>query len=549
MTAYTAGTVLGGRYRFRDLLARGGMGEVWRAVDERLGREIAVKVLHTAYAGDEAFHQRFRAEARNTAAFSHPGVAQVYDFGDSDGSPWIVMELVPGEPLSSMLERGPLGVARTLDVLAQTARALQAAHAAGVVHRDVKPGNLLVTPDGVVKVTDFGIARAADALPLTATGTVMGSAPYLSPEQAHGRSATAASDVYALGVVAYECLVGHRPFVGDTAVDVAAAHASEPPPPLPAAVPQPLKDLVFAMLAKDPALRPDDRQVAERAEALRGASGALATGAPAVVPEGGWREPVPTRTQAIPPLSTPLGASSSQAASSGTTQGWRIAGDDVVPGFGAVGATAGASTGGLRPFTPPPRRRGRVALAVLAVLVVAAGGAVGLGILLTGGLHSSGTSGSAARSSTTAGSANGTASTSSSPSSAPSASPSRSASPTTSGGVLDPQTLVGQQDRAAFAALQAAGYHYNRLRKTEDGAHDACSVASVRSTGAKSVSVTVWWPTNGDSACAPLGGSTATTTSTTTSTAEASQARGLGTADGTSGSTGMSVGGPAKGAL
>ncbi|RZS91254.1 serine/threonine-protein kinase [Motilibacter rhizosphaerae] len=466
-----AGDVLGERYRLVDLLARGGMGEVWRAVDERLGREVAVKVLHAAYAGDSAFHDRFRAEARNTAAFTHPGVAQVYDFGGSDASPWLVMELVPGQPLSALLDRGPIGVPATLDVLAQTARALQAAHAAGVVHRDVKPGNLLLTPDGVVKVTDFGIARAADALPLTATGTVMGSAPYLSPEQAHGRTATAASDVYALGVLAYECLAGHRPFIGETAVDVAAAHAADPPPPLPLTVPQPLKDLVLAMLAKDPADRPDDRAVAERAEALRGSTPGLAAGFP-----------VEGATEVVLPLSDPAPTRSQP-----------------------VRAATPAPQDALRPFTPPRRRRrlGPALLVAVVVLALAAAGAYALGSTLTGGSGSA-VPHSSSRASRSA-SASASASTSASASATPSSTPedSGAASQPAAGGALDPQTLVGQPDSAAFPALKAAGYSYKRLHKALDDAHPACSVASVEVTG-RQAKVTVWWPAGGGATCAKL---------------------------------------------
>ena len=253
---------LADRYRLEELIAVGGMGEVWRASDTVLGRVVAVKCLKPEYVGDPEFSERFRAEARHAAGLSHPGIASVYDYGEQtepDRAAWLVMELVDGEPLSTLLHRtGRLEPERALDVVGQAAMALQAAHAAGVVHRDVKPGNLLVRPDGVVKVTDFGIARATDAVPLTRTGTVVGTAYYLSPEQASGGAITPASDVYSLGVVAYECLAGRRPFPGDNAIAVANAHVREVPPPLPEAIPAAVRELVFRAMEKDPARRPSD---------------------------------------------------------------------------------------------------------------------------------------------------------------------------------------------------------------------------------------------------------------------------------------------------
>jgi hypothetical protein len=251
------GLRLADRYELTAPVASGGMGEVWAAHDDVLGRTVAVKLLKPEHAGDPTFIQRFRAEARNAASLAHPGIASVFDYGEADGVAYLVMELVPGEPLSALLARcGPLALPHALDLLDQTARALQAAHDAGVVHRDVKPANLLITPDGRVKVTDFGIARATDASPITRTGDVLGTVQYLSPEQATGGSATTASDVYALGVVAYEVLAGRRPFDEGTPVATALAHVSTPPAPLPAAVPAPVAAVVLQALAKDPAHRP-----------------------------------------------------------------------------------------------------------------------------------------------------------------------------------------------------------------------------------------------------------------------------------------------------
>ena len=247
----------GGRYRLLRRIAVGGMGEVWEANDDALARAVAVKVLRDEFAGDAGFLERFRTEARNSAALHHPHIAALFDYGEQDGSAYLVMELVVGEPLSDLLEREPvLPPRRLLPMLAQTARGLHAAHLAGVVHRDVKPGNILLARSGKVKITDFGVSLAADQKTMTATGMVMGTAQYLSPEQAVGRPATPLSDLYSLGVVAYEGLAGKRPFTGPTAVDIAVAHVNDPVPPLPASVDKKLAALVLRLLSKEPADRP-----------------------------------------------------------------------------------------------------------------------------------------------------------------------------------------------------------------------------------------------------------------------------------------------------
>ena len=245
------------RYRLLSRLAVGGMGEVWRAADELLGRDVAIKILKDEYADDESFRSRFRAEARNTAGLSHPGIAQMYDYGEQENLAYLVMELVPGQPLSDILARsGRLSPDVTLDVVTQAARALQAAHEAGLIHRDIKPGNLIVEPDGVVKVTDFGIARLLNATTMTQTGTVLGTAQYVSPEQAEGQQLTPATDIYSLGIVAYECLAGQTPFSGESAVAIALAQVRDDPPPLPADVPVSVRRLIERCLAKDPHRRP-----------------------------------------------------------------------------------------------------------------------------------------------------------------------------------------------------------------------------------------------------------------------------------------------------
>lgn len=260
---------LGGRYRLVSRIAVGGMGEVWVGHDEALARDVAVKVLREEFAGDAGFLERFRTEARNSAQLSHPNIAQLYDYGEQEGSGFLVMELVLGEPMSDLLDRQPvLPTRRLLPILAQTARALHAAHVAGVVHRDVKPGNILLARSGRVKITDFGISTASNQVPMTASGMVMGTAQYLSPEQAIGRAATPASDIYSLGIVAYEALVGNRPFTGPTAVDIAVAHVNTPVPPLPHDIDPELAAMVMRMLAKDPEERP--RSAASLARTLDG---------------------------------------------------------------------------------------------------------------------------------------------------------------------------------------------------------------------------------------------------------------------------------------
>ncbi len=256
------GRLVAGRYRLSRLIATGGMGQVWRGRDERTERPVAVKVLRAEFAAEPLFVERFRAEARTAGLLDHPNVATVVDYGEQTGphgeptGAYLVMELVEGEPLSALLRReAPLDQVRVLGLLAQAAAALQHAHDAGVVHRDVKPANLLITADGTVKITDFGIARAAGALSLTRTGTVLGTAHYLSPEQVQGRSASPASDLYALGVVGYECLAGRRPFIADSPLEVALAHQRDPVPPLPDHVHPTVAALVLRALAKDPADR------------------------------------------------------------------------------------------------------------------------------------------------------------------------------------------------------------------------------------------------------------------------------------------------------
>ena len=270
----TTDYVLDDRYELIERIATGGMGEVWRGGDQILGRPVAIKMLAAMHADDEQVRARFRAEARYASSLAHPGITRVFDYGEHSplGGPYLVMELVDGQPLSEILERyGRLDPYVVLDIVAQAARALDAAHRAGIVHRDIKPGNLLIMADGTTKITDFGIAKAnVQDVNLTATGIVMGTALYVSPEQATGQPLTGSSDVYSLGVVAYECLAGDPPFVAEQPLAIAIMHKHDPVPPLPNDVPRPIADLVYAMLAKNPEDRPESaRHVADRAEVIR----------------------------------------------------------------------------------------------------------------------------------------------------------------------------------------------------------------------------------------------------------------------------------------
>ena len=263
--------VLGDRYRLGERIA-GGMGSVYRAVDESLGRHVAVKVLRRELAAEPAYLERFRREARASAALSHPGVAGVYDYGELGGSAFIVMELVEGETLAERIAaRGRLPWPEAFAVGEQVARALAAAHAHGLVHRDVKPGNVLIDAAGRAKVTDFGIAKAAAAATLTRTGMVLGSANYVAPEQAQGADVGPTADQYSLGCVLFEAVTGRPPYSGHSAVAIDAQHVSAPVPdprhhhP---DLPPPAAALIRRALAK----APEDRfaSAAAMADALAG---------------------------------------------------------------------------------------------------------------------------------------------------------------------------------------------------------------------------------------------------------------------------------------
>jgi eukaryotic-like serine/threonine-protein kinase len=370
MTGIQQDVVLGGRYRLLHRIATGGMGTVWEAEDTLLHRRVAVKLLSEALSADPTFVERFRREARAAAGLSHPNVAGVFDYGDGarqdgdeeDGAPFIgvpfiVMELISGQTLAERLARnGPLDPAEAARIAADVARALQAAHDAAIVHRDVKPGNVMITARGDVKVMDFGIAAAASEVPLTATGVALGTAAYLSPEQASGGPVTPASDVYSLGCVLYELLTGRPPFDARGPVAMAAAHARQEPTPVRRVAPNVpgwLAQACERALAKDPGHRPATAAAfAAMLTPPEGSNGDGAGGGPGLAaPTAVLDAPTPTAVLDAPTATAVLGA----------------------PGPAAP----------VRPATTRIRRRSRwpAVLAVVAVLL-ALGALAGLGAYL-----------------------------------------------------------------------------------------------------------------------------------------------------------------------
>jgi serine/threonine-protein kinase len=449
----TSGLTFGGRYQLSSRVAIGGMGEVWQATDLVIGRTVALKILKDEYLGDPGFLERFRAEARHAALVNHEGIANVFDYGEEDGSAYLVMELVPGEALSTMLEREhTLPVDKVLDIVAQTANALQAAHAVGLVHRDIKPGNLLITPDGRVKITDFGIARIADQVPLTATGQVMGTVQYLSPEQASGHPASPSTDIYSLGIVAYECLAGRRPFTGESQVAIAMAHINEQPPALPTTIPDPVRDLVMACIAKKPADRPATAaNLARAAQALRRGDVAAATVAvPSLAAAG--------TVMFNPPVGV---VSNNDATALIGTQTNRQPGAPIVP----------VPPGSPAEVEDDPPKKSRwwiwvlVGIAVVAIAILI--GVFALGNKGTPTSHSSASSSTAA----------------SKPSSTPSEQP--SSTPSTQGRItVNSSQYVGQDADAVAAQLRQQGFAVTIADgDTATGSSKAGTVQSLTPTG------------------------------------------------------------------
>jgi beta-lactam-binding protein with PASTA domain len=291
------GRVLAGRYRLEQVLGQGGMATIFRATDSKLGREVAVKVLRPEFGSDAQFVERFRHEAQAAASLSHPNIVQVYDFGTDPAGPYIVMEQVTGGDLSVALgEHGALPPTAVARIGQQVADALAAAHARGLIHRDIKPGNILLSPDGRVQVADFGIAHVAARSPVTSTGITLGSVLYFSPEQARGDTASPASDIYSLGLVLYELLTGQRPFSGDSpaAVAVARLSGSVPSPTLVRAdTPPALDAIVRWCLAIDPAARPSASELSMAlTRFVADPSGAAAFAAVGAVPGAGVPAPI-----------------------------------------------------------------------------------------------------------------------------------------------------------------------------------------------------------------------------------------------------------------
>ncbi|MCZ2813798.1 protein kinase [Modestobacter sp. VKM Ac-2979] len=369
------GQLLGGRYELNSLIATGGMGQVWQARDTLLERDVAVKVLRSEFTGDPTFLARFRAEAQLAARLVHPNIATLFDYGEippagprDEHLAYLVMELVRGESLSALLRReGRLSPERTLDVLRQSAAGLAAAHATGVVHRDVKPGNVLIGDDGTVKITDFGVAVSGSSVPLTQTGQVIGTPHYLSPEQAQGDRATAASDVYALGVVGYECLAGHHAFDAESSVQVALMQIRDTAAPLPDDVPAPVRQLIAAAMVKDPAQRfPDGAAFGTAIDDVRAGRPLPQTDRTTVLPAAGMSAQSPS-TRVMP------------AVGGAATTPW-VGAAGVGAGAAGVGAV-GAGAAGPGPEREREDRRRRLLLPLLAVLIAATVAVAGFQLL------------------------------------------------------------------------------------------------------------------------------------------------------------------------
>ncbi|MEW2475236.1 serine/threonine-protein kinase [Micromonospora gifhornensis] len=342
--------VLSGRYRLDERVATGGMGDVWRGTDLILGRQVAIKVLLPSLVSDPDFIARFRAEARMMAALRHPGIVQVFDCGEDDlasggRADYLVMEFVTGQPLSKRIEaEGRLDVAETMSVVAQAAQALHAAHQRGIVHRDVKPSNLLVQEDGTVVLVDFGVARSVNVTSITSTNAVPGTALYMAPEQAAGRPVSGATDLYALGAVAYCCLIGSPPFTGDNPLQVAVRHLDDPPPELPHDIPEAVRALVERALAKDPA----DRFSSGAAMAEAARSAVSDSSLPTAMVPAAVRGPGPdTRTANTVAQAVPVGSRRGR----GTLVGALTA---VVVGLVALGAALSAAQQANTPAVQVP---------------------------------------------------------------------------------------------------------------------------------------------------------------------------------------------------
>jgi serine/threonine protein kinase len=362
----SSGALVSGRYELGELLGRGGMGEVRAARDLTLGRDVAVKLLHESLAGDERVSRRFQHEAHAAARLTHPNVVRVYDAGEHDGRPFIVMELLRGETLADEISRGPLPELRVRAIAVQVLDALAAAHRHGVLHRDVKPSNVLLAPGGAVRVGDFGIAKTDLATDATTTGTVVGTLGYLAPERLHGEPATAASDVYSVGVLLYEALTGQRPFSGDNPVALLTSVQRGSPTPLRELRPdvEPwFATLVHRAMSVEPAARVESAELF--AAELRSAVHRPPPSSPDAT------EVMPIVTEAMPVTPPRV------AAPPAPPPPYR----PPAPAPYRAPAPPPAPEPYRAPAPPPARRGGRVLRAVLIVLVLGAlGFAVGLGL-------------------------------------------------------------------------------------------------------------------------------------------------------------------------
>ncbi|MEP6649905.1 MAG: protein kinase [Lapillicoccus sp.] len=471
-----AGMTLGSRYTLTDRIAAGGMGDVWRASDSVLGRDVAVKVMRPSAAEDPTFANRFRDEARHSAGMSHQNIATVYDYGEDDGTAYLVMELVDGEPLSQMIARGPMAPDQVRSIAGQAALALAAAHEAGVVHRDVKPANILVTPDGRVKLTDFGIARAADGASHTRTGEVLGTPQYLSPEQALGRGATGASDLYALGIITQEMLTGRKPFDAGSAVATALAQVNDAPPPLPDWVPSDLRRIVEQSLAKDPSDRPTS------AAAVAAALGMPVTGLAQIPPatsvvHTGDTDPDGTQVMDAPTGTELIGAAYPEYPATGYD-----------PGFWAPGE---AGEDGVPPFEPypsrqqePEKRRSGIGLWWIPIVVLLA--AIGF----FAWAYANNNNGSPASAVTTTVTAPPAATATATAAPPKTITPSRTTTTTQSTTSTTPQVVINKNDFVgksfdeAKGILVGAGWQDSQIKQdTKPGKDPAGTVTDIKPTG------------------------------------------------------------------
>jgi serine/threonine protein kinase len=470
-----AGMTLGSRYTLTDRIAAGGMGDVWRAKDSVLGRDVAVKVMRASAAEDPTFANRFRDEARHSAGMSHQNIATVYDYGEDDGTAYLVMELVDGEPLSQMIARGPMNPDQVRGIVGQAALALAAAHAAGVVHRDVKPANILITPDGRVKLTDFGIARAIDGASHTRTGEVLGTPQYLSPEQALGKGATGASDLYALGIITQEMLTGRKPFDSGSAVATALAQVNDAPPPLPDWVPSDLRRIVDQSLAKDPADRPTS------AAAVAAALGMPVTGLAQIPPATSVVHTGDTDPDGTQVMDAPTGTEVLGAAAVGGAVAYAAGGDEPVgydPGY----------EDGVPPYQPyppspePEKQHNGIGLWWIPIIVLLA--AIGFFAWAYASNNASPTSNVTT--------VTQTQTPSPTPTSAPptTITPSRTTTTTQSTTSATPQTVINKNDFVgksydeAKGILESAGWKDNQIKQeTKPGKEAAGTVTDIKPTG------------------------------------------------------------------